>query len=583
MEFKTVRKVIIAGAVIAAGTVGYMVSQQGDLGSSSEYSPIAYVPADSVIFSGQFEPFPLKDYLSSTMFAQTNMPDDLLEELDDSDDPKQRFLASLVTSYFTAARSVESFQTTFGLPDQIKTFVYAVGFMPVVRYQVTDEQGLWAVLDKAELDSDFKHEARTLGEFKYRAYTFDDTEKGEFFEVVVAYENGWATWTIHTHANTPSDLALALAQTKPEASLEAAGVLESIQKKHGFIGSTLSYVDHKGIVTALTTAEGNRLAAMLTKAMEMDGSAAELDDIRTPECQAEMGAIAANWPRTVAGVRSADDLKITPERSYMKAALVVESNNQVVLDALTSMQGFIPSYLNETQVFGMGLGVDANKLGPALSSIWSNMLEPSYTCAPLVEMQAGIQEANPAALGMFTGMAQGVKGVAFGVQDFSISMDTAEPKLNSLEGIISLSAEEPAVLFNMAKAFAPPLAQIQLPSDGSPIDLSTIIPLPAELDIKPMLALKGKHLVVYNGAKGEATANQLAAETIESNGLLNFSVDYKKMLQPLLPVLAMAGDPEVTEQLDALKNIDMRVKMDIHLNAQGILVESEADIKAPSK
>ncbi len=48
MEFKTVRKVIIAGAVIAAGTVGYMVSQQGDLGSSSEYSPIAYVPADSV-------------------------------------------------------------------------------------------------------------------------------------------------------------------------------------------------------------------------------------------------------------------------------------------------------------------------------------------------------------------------------------------------------------------------------------------------------------------------------------------------------------------------------------------------------
>ena len=41
------RKIIIAGAVIAAGAVGYMVNQQGESGSS-EYSPLAYVPADSV-------------------------------------------------------------------------------------------------------------------------------------------------------------------------------------------------------------------------------------------------------------------------------------------------------------------------------------------------------------------------------------------------------------------------------------------------------------------------------------------------------------------------------------------------------
>ncbi|MDO6514228.1 hypothetical protein [Neptuniibacter sp. 2_MG-2023] len=574
------RKVIIAGAVIAAGAVGYMVNQQGE-SDSSEYSPLAYVPADSVIFSGQLESFPLKDYLNSTMFPQAKIPDDLLEELDDGTDPKERFFASLVKSYFEAAHSVESFQKTFGLPDQIKTFVYAVGFMPVVRYQVTDEQGLWAVLDKAEQESGFKHEARTLNKLAYRAYSFENNAEGEKFEVLVAYENGWATWTINTHVNTESDVELALAQTKPAASLQDAGILEDIQTKHGFINATLSYLDHKGLVTAFTTADGNRLASMLTKAMEMEGKGTDLDRVRTAECQAEMGAMAANWPRTVAGIRSHDDLKITSERSYMKAALVVESNNKVVLDALTSMQGFIPSYLSEAQVFGMGLGLDANKLGPALSSIWSNMLEPSYKCEPLLEMQADIQQANPAALGMFTGMAQGVKGVAVGVQDFSISMDSSSPKLNSLDGIVSLSAEDPAVLFNMAKAFVPQLAQLQLPTDGSPVDLSTIMPLPTEVDIKPMLALKGKHLVVYNGEKGKAIADQLAGETVESNGLLSFSVDYKKMFEPILPILEMAGDPEVTEQLDVLKNMDMRVKMDINLNEQGILIESEADIKAP--
>lgn len=579
------RKVIIAGAVVAAGAVGYMVSQQGSIGTPASDSPLTYVPADTVFFTGQLEPFPLNQYLKSTAYSQGNMADELFAEFSESTDPKELFVASLMKSYFEAVGSPETFQKTFGLPDEIKTLVYAVGLMPVVRYQVTDEQSFWAVLDKAELDSGFKHELRKSKELPYRAYTFENSDKGETFEAVVAYENGWATWTINTHINTPADLDLALAQTKPTSSLKDAGVLKGIQTQHGFTRESLSYLDHQGIVTALTTANGNALATMLTKAIELEGDDKNngLATIRTPECAAEMGAIAANWPRTVVGIRSKDDIKITAERSYMKAAMVVESKNKVVLDALTSMQGFIPSYLDKAQVFGMGLGIDTNKLSPALSSIWSNMLEPSYTCEPLMEMQASTREANPAALAMFTGMAQGVKGVALGIQDFSLSMEGPAPELKSLDAIVSLSAENPAVLFNMAKTFAPPLAHIQLPTDGSAVDLSTMLPIPPGVDVKPMLAVKGKHLVIYNGEKGKAIAEGLASEEAASNGLFNFSMDYKKMLAPVLPIIEMAGDPEVTEQLQVLKNIDMRIKMDINLNAQGIELLSEADIKAAAK
>ncbi len=577
------RKVIIAGAVVAAGAVGYMVSQPGGEGGSAAYSPLAYVPADTVLFSGQMEAFPLKEYLQSTTFAQAKVPNDFLEELDDENEPKQRFLASLVKSYFQGMNTPAEFQKTFALPDEIKAFVYAVGFMPVMRYQVTDAKSFWAVLDKAELESGFKHEARTIKELQYRAYVFENNEKGEKFELVAAVENGWATWSINTHANTPADLALALAQEKPTASLKDAGVLESIQKKHGFVKTSLSYIDHQGLVKAFTTANGNALATMITKAMEVDGDKDGLAEVRTAECQAEMGAIAANWPRTVIGMRSKDDMKITATHTYMKAAMVFESNNKVVLDALTSMQGFIPSYLGKAQVFGMGLGIDANKLSPALSSIWSNMLEPTYKCAPLVEMQSSTRAANPAALAMFTGMAQGVKGVAMGIQDFSLNMEGPEPQLNSLDAIVSLTAENPAVLFNMAKTFAPPLAHIQLPQDGSAVDLSTMLPIPPEVNVQPMLAVKGKHLVIYNGNKGAAIADALGKEDAVSNGLFNFSMDYKKMLAPVVPILEMSGDPEMTEQLQMLKNMDMRVKMDINLNAQGIELMSEADIAAPAK
>jgi hypothetical protein len=71
-----VRKVILAGAVVVAGAAGYFLTQQqgGDAITETKTSPLAYVPADTVFFSGQLAPFPLKDYLQSTTFSQPPIP-----------------------------------------------------------------------------------------------------------------------------------------------------------------------------------------------------------------------------------------------------------------------------------------------------------------------------------------------------------------------------------------------------------------------------------------------------------------------------------------------------------------------------
>ncbi|PIE25108.1 MAG: hypothetical protein CSA60_02040 [Neptuniibacter caesariensis] len=582
------RNVIIAGAVVVAGAAGYFLTQQSGEGNGLsgimgvEVSPLTYVPADTVFFSGQLTPFPLKDYLQSTSFTQPQIPQDLLDELDDGNKPAERFLTSLLKSYFVAANSAEEFQKTFALPDQIKAIVYAVGFLPVIRYQVTEEKAFWSLLDKAELESGFKHEPRNMGDLTVRAYPLQTGESGTL-ELIVAYQDDWATWTFNTDVNTAAELEVALGLKKPSTSLKDSGIIADIAAKHGFQEQVISYIDHQGLVKALTTTDGNTLAKMLTKAMQVKGGSDQLADIRTPDCQAEMAAMADNWPRTVFGIHSADDMKITPEHSFIRMSMVVESNNKVVMDALTSLQGFIPSYLNDAEVFGYALGVDVNKLGPALGDIWSNMLEPAYKCEPLAEMQMEIREANPAALAMFTGMAQGVKGVAVGVQDFSLDMSGSEPVMDSLQGLVSLSADNPEVLFNMAKSFAPPLAAIQLPADGSAVDLSTFIPIPPEVKVKPMLALKGKHLVIYSGESGKATAERLAGEELAGNGLMGFALDYKKLFEPILPVFEAVGDPEMTEQLEVLKNMDMRTKFGINLTPQGIEMVTEADMRAPKK
>lgn len=575
------RNILIAGAVVAAGAAGYYFSQQEDGPlAPAKSSPLAYVPADTVIFSGQLAPFPLKNYLSSTAFSQAALPDEFYKELESgSDDPAEKFLASLAKSYFQAASSPAQFQSEFGLPDELRMLIYTVGFLPVARYEVTSEAALWKVLDKAEQESGLKHEARTLGEQTFRAYVLDDSPsgKGDRFELLVAYVDGWAVWTANTHLNDEQAVKVALGVEKPAAALADSGKLEAIEKKHGFSKDMLTYVDHQGLVKGFTTADGNSLAKMITQAMQAENDPDALADIRTPECQAEMGAIAANWPQTVFGMH---DMQITAERSYMKGGMVIESNNKVVMDALSAMQGYIPAYLNKAQVLGMGVGLDVNTLGTSLTSIWNNMLEPTYKCEPLIEMQESVREANPAALAMFTGMAQGVKGISAGISDFSLDMDSPQPTLNTLDAVMTLTADNPAVLFNMAKSFAPPLAAIQLPTDGSSLDLSTVLPIPPEVNVKPMLALKGKHLVIYSG-KGEEVANGLATEEPTGNGLYNISIDYKKMLTPVMPMIQMAGDPEVAEQLSMLTKMDMNIKMDMKLNAQGIEMISEVDVRAP--
>lgn len=587
------RNLIIAGAVVAVGAAGYMVSQQGDDGDPGQEpktaavktSVLDYVPADTVFFSGQLEPFPLKGYLQNTTFAQAAVPEELIYELEHERNPQKLFFSSLIQSYFQAATSAESFQKTFGLPDQLEGAVYAVGMLPVVRYKASDSQAIWNLFDKAEQDSGYKHELRTLKGLQYRVYPLTerggDNQKGpEKLELLVAEQDNWVTITINSHVNTEQDLEVAFALKQPASSLQNTGAVQAIQKKHNYLPHSIAYFDHKALVTAFTTENGNSLATMITKAIQQGNNKQALAEVRNPDCQAEMGEIVASWPRTVMGMREMD---ISAQRSYMNGSMIVESSNSSVMKALASIQGFIPSYLKEKQIFGYGIGIDANKLNPALSSIWSAVLEPTYKCAPLQKMQQSMQQSNPAALAMFTGMVQGVKGVGMAVQDFSVNLDGPQPQVDSIQGLISLSADNPEVLFNMAKNFAPPLAGIQLPTDGTPVDLSAVMPAPPEVNIKPMLALKGKHLVIYSGEKGEQQANSLAKEQPVSNGLMNLSLDYKEMLSPIIPVLETnAADPEVTKQLQILKDMDMHVTMDIDLSADGIEISSVADMKAPA-
>ena len=578
------KKVALVAAIVAAGAAGYWYSQHQGVTSTGANAVLDYIPADTVLFSGQMKPFPLKSYLHSIAGQYRNMDADTLASLSDAFDaqePSQRFLLSLYKTYLSSLKQPEQLLTTFGFPSNIQGFVYTLGAVPVMKVQVEKPEAFWAALDNAEQESGFSHQTRQLAGLEYRVYTLTELDTGtspaQPIELIFAQKEGMLTITLNTPLNDPDLLEMAFELKKPTESLAASGVLTDIAKTHGFMDDSISFLNHVEIAKALTSSTDNLLSKQLTKLFTLVGED-PLIELKTPECKAEFTAIAANWPRTVVGLNS---YSVTDKQMNMDSALIVETKNATILAALQKMRGFIPHYVKDVEsVLTVGLGINVGEFAPALTEVWSDLQTPTLECEPLAQLQSELAEVNPAMLGMFTGMAASVKGIGLSVLDYQLGQQDDEPTLESLDALISVSADNPAMLFNMLKPFEPSFADIQLTESSEPVDLGALLMLPPEVNVKPMLAIKGQHLVVYAGDKGKAAADKLAKDKLAVNGLLHMGADYGKLFKPAIALLEMSGEP-IPEDIKLLKDSEMRMSVALDMTAKG--VEIGTVVSASSK
>ncbi len=574
------KKILIAATVVAAAGGGYWFNQQPEGGASQVNEILALVPADTPIFSGQLKPFPIKSYINSLSQSYKGYPEEVVAELELFDDARAKFFVSLSRIYMDSLESGQKFVTTFGLADDIRSYFYTLGLLPVLKVEVEKPEVIWALLDKAEKDSGFSHQMKTLKGLSYRSYMLTDVGDDKSIELLFLQQDGLLTITLNASILAEKTLETAFGINPVSPSLADANVLQDIIKTHGFSDETVGFVNHQELVKAMTTKDGNQLARQMTAIFAQDGKDPFLE-LRTPECDSEFAAIAANWPRTVFGLNS---VSIGDQESSLDFSTVIESKNQTFLNALKRMRGFIPDYVKNSRdsVFSMGLGIELNQLVPSLTAVWDEMLQPQYQCQVLQEFQQEMSGQNPAMLGMFTGMANGVYGVSAALLDYKFSEQAAhvqgEPSLESVDAIISLSADNPSLLINMVKPFVPELANIQLPQDGSPVDLSQLLPLPSEYGISLKLALKNKHIVLYTGNKAEVVANKLADEALDNNGLYSVYLDYSKVFAPILSLTKMTGSP-LLEEFSMMKGYNMQVQVDLDINDQGIVFDSYMNSK----
>lgn len=568
------KKALIATAIITAGVTTYLYQQQSEPQGAVQIpamNELAFVPADTLLFFGQLHAFPIKNYLSFLNIGQTESQRAALEyDLLETKEPAGIFFASLMQQYSQALASPQAFTTTFGLNDDVKGLFYTVGLLPVLRYEIAKPDALWQMFANAEKESGLvgkKENIQGLDVVKYELA--NDSE--QLLELVVAVQNGWATVTFNSSFNEEADLLQALALEKPQSSLGQTDTLQTLANRHQLDGKSIGFVNHEVLINGLTGKDVGAFSQMLNKVTQNQLDA-EMVEFRTPACQADFGAIASHWPRTVLGSQK---LLIEAGEVAIKTKMVIESNSSI-LKELSTIRGFLPSFTQSAQekIFSTAFGIDVAKISPAITNIWTEFTEAKYTCQPLVELQQQVKQSNPIMLTMMTSMATGVKGVSASLLDLKLSQQQTEPKLEVLDALVTVSAANPVALFNSVKGFYAPLMGVSLPADGSSVMLGDYLDLPFDLADSIQLAAKGDHLALFAGKKAEKLAESLSQEALTANGFNNFAMDYQAFFGTLFSFLEQSNE-EVPPELAALKDLNMQLYTSADITGQGIEMVTE--------
>lgn len=527
-----------------------------------------YVPANTAFFTGSLEAFPMKKYLEANKDLLATSSPENMGEMFAGEEPAEKFFAALAKGYFTNVAAPEKFVKAYGLGDETRMLVYMVDFHPVMRIEVADGDAFLATIMAAEKDSGLAGADHEVDGVPYRSYLLNEGKKNPV-ELIVSSHNGWATLTVASPDGNNEHLKVALGGAKPAKALSQTSILQDLTNKYGFDGTQLGYIDHRIVVDKLTSSEPLKFVR--------DEDWKDLAEIQTPACRAEFADIAKAWPRTVMGT---SHFVITDTEYSADSRTIIESTNKATNDALMDLRGFIPSHVSGTadQVLSLAFGLNANKMTGALTALWTAATSVKYECAPLADMQQELMQANPASLGMFAGMAQGVMGLSATIFEADVDMSQGAPQFNALDALISLASENPAAQLQTGSMMLPMLRGLNVPADGTPVVLNDVLPPVNMVGGQTFAAISGKHLNVYKGDAATKASVALKDETIDANGFFELYMHYGEFFKILNKVMGPNDDP-VMAQFKVLSNSNMKLRMDVDFTEHGIEIGADVNIK----
>ena len=589
-----------------------VTSSDSQTAQASDRDIFSYVPADTIFFFGGLSTVSFEEAANvMTPGNEWMIEADWSKQFSDEEKklmpPAALMFSSLTSNYIALLKEPQSAGARMGLGDKIDAVTYSIGFIPVMRIRISDATAFNSFIDGVETQAGVTATKSTIGDMNLRSYSLDAPGSQDKTEanLIVGSNNQYAIFSLATKVEDARTRELIVGATKPANPINAASTLNPIKSKYSFNPAYIGYVNHQEIMKGITGDGNGEFGRMLDSLISMaqqasSGSAADssqqsdtaasendnpLQSVRNEACKSELLTMVKSWPQTVFGYTKMD---FASQPKVMDAKMVVEGTDTEFMKSMQTIRGYIPEMLLKTSsepVFGFGFGINMDALSPFVAKASQDFISKDYQCDFLAQIKQNLVQSNPAmALGMMSGMVSGVQGISVTILDVDGNLDVSQPgampQINKLDAIITISSSNPQQLLMMAANMQPGMPPIQLPADGTPIDLPVPLPVPALAQAK--MALKGSHIVAYVGEKATQMANQLANEPIRPSGLFAVNIDFGKYMSLIAGAAresatatsdnnqpASLSDKEKA-MLDAMSNTRMQLVEVMDIQKEGI-------------
>jgi len=259
--------------------------------------------------------------------------------------------------------------------------------------------------------------------------------------------------------------------------------------------------------------------------------------------------------------------KLSKRESDMIMILNLDKNLTNSIKEITNNEIFIQRA--KRPLFDFGFNINAQGLSNTIMNFSDYMAKKSsiYGCS---EINANELRQGAFMASMSIGMALGqISQVHFSLNELEI--DKKNGGVSRVSAIFQIASPNPTSLVNMVKMLSPEFASLNIPTDGTEIDIAKFLdkPLPPPApEIK--VSIKGKVITLRVGEKVDMQKNNLKDNTIFWSG-----VDYKKYYKLLLVVMEKGKEERDAELNKTLNSIPQENREEIRKALKNIQKDSE--------
>lgn len=506
---------------------------------------LQFVPADTpyVFVTREKLPDGLRDkfgnYYAAQLGAQRKVFADIRGELEqagettaDSAKVKKGFdVIDAVLSEFEGRKSIEDVRE-LGLDPAARSVFYGIGVLPAMRVEISDQTKLNAMLDRIEKKAGVAAERAQSNGQEYRRIDMGPVD------AVLAVTDKYAIAGAIVDSRFDADLPLLLGQSAPEKTLADSGDIKALSEKYGFIGYGEGFIKLDALLNiALGKATGRN--AEIMKAIEAEPLP------MSPACTTLTEGVVSNMPRLVAGITEAKD--------DVMAARFTWETSPAVAEQLQKLAAPVPGVGSPYKgMMSVGMGVDLPQLRNGIESLLRYVMNNGAECEWVDQQQ--IQQAIPQLSMVFGPMTAGVKGFNLQLDELTLDPQTMMP--TDVKAGLLAAVDDPRGIFAMGAMFNPALAALDVPADG------TFVDLPPEVGIQPPMpavkvAMKDQSLMLVAGNDSTGLAKSMLDATPATPApLMAFDYGIHQLVEKFGGIveqtatrMEQSGDPDMAKEL----------------------------------